>query len=263
MKKIIKMLACLAICLSFTGCFSKVYTRTGSNQLDNCQTCKEVEDITNLVDNIMIMNKSVNSVNGNYTLVNSKDTYNLSFVAITKEKRAEWDLSAKTVIDNKEIKIYAKDGKFYVVYPNNGANIILKDTMENLLKEAKETLEILEAKYNKENLENLILGDKFAGINFEEIKKSGEYVKNNDGTYTITYIENGATWTYQVSSNYLIEVIKCSDVSFNSTLNLEYPKETSIVYPNGLDFFTVNIQNVKKLLEVESFAQVIDPSLKK
>lgn len=262
MKKITKILICLLMCLLLTGCFSKVYTRTSENDLDVCNNCNEVNDIDTLVDNIQIMNEKVNAINGTYLLTNTKDTYKISFDIITKDKRLNWDLKAETTLDDKEIKLFLKDGKFYVVYPYNGANIILKDTMENLVIELEVALKELNASYKEDNLENLVLGDKFAGFDFEKMKENASYIKNQDGSYTITLVDDSLTWIYEISSNYLITTTKCNADNFESVLTFSYPKNNSITYPNGLDFFTVNIENVKKILEIDNFAQLIDPSLK-
>jgi hypothetical protein len=205
---------------------------------------------------------TVSAISGTYELINTKQTFNITFDAIVKDKRADWDLYAKTSFDDKEVTIYFKDNKFYVIYPNNGANVIIKDTISNLVIEADDTLDKLNATYNEDNLENLISGDKLAGFNFIGMKESATYVKNDNNTYTISYTENDLNWEYDISSNYLIVETRCNAINFNSTLVFTYPETVSITYPMGLDFLTVNIKDVKNVLEITSFAELIDPSLK-
>jgi len=264
MKKVVKLLVCLVICFSVSGCFSfsNVYTRNSTNELGACKDCVSVISIEGLVDNVEKTMKKVNAVSGNYELINTKQTFNVSFDAITKNKRIDWDLYAKTVSDNKEISIYFKDKNFYIIYPNNGANVILKDKVTNLVTEFKSSLDALNATYNKENFENMLTGDKLEGFDFVGMRQNATYVVNEDGSYIIKYNENDLEWELDISNQYLITQIRCKAINFNSTLNITYPKTLSITYPMGLDFLTLDIDEVKELLEVDSFAQIIDKDLK-
>lgn len=262
MKKIAKVLSCLAMIFALTGCFSDIYTRTNTNNFTECSECVNPTNITTLVSNVETMMRKVGAINGSYELTNTKDTYKIEFETIVKDKRVDWDLYAKTMYKNKEILIYFKDQKFYIIYPNNGANVIIKDDIVDLVEEAEDTLKKLNATYNEENLEDMLVGDKLTGFNFEGMKESATYVVNSNGTYTITYVENSLEWQYDISSNYLITETRCSANNFNSTLIFNYPSELSITYPMGLDFLTVDIEDVKKLLEIDSFAELIDEDLK-
>ena len=148
-----------------------------------------------------------------------------------------------------------------LVNPNNGANVILKDSMTNVIGETKTTLENLNAQYNEENLENLLTGDKFEGFDFEMMKNQGTYV-TKDSVYTITLENNGLTWEYDIDkNNYLIVETRCQGDGFNSVLKLNYPKQLSITYPMGLDFLTMNIEDVKDILKVDSFSELLEPNV--
>ena len=113
MKKFMKILTCLAMCFSFTGCFSKVYNRTTTNSLTT-NGLGTVSDINSLITNVESMMKKVNGVSGTYTLTNTKETYVINFNIITKDQRVNWDLSADTKIDGKDVDIYTKDKKMYI-----------------------------------------------------------------------------------------------------------------------------------------------------
>lgn len=262
MKKIGKISGLLLICLLFTGCFSSVFTRKATNPIEVCKDCVEPENIEELIDNIEFAMNKINAIKGTYELTNTVNTYNIEFDLLTKGKRENWDVYAKSYYNDKAITIYFKDAKFYVIYPNNGANVILKDSLKSLVKETQTTLEKLNATYNKENLENLITGDKMAGFNFEGMKESATYSSNEDGTYAITYNENGLVWEYVIDVNYLIRETRCVGATFHSILKFEYPKTLDITYPMGLDFLTLDIDEVKDILKVDSFAQVLDENLK-
>ena len=261
MKKITKILTCLAMCFSFSGCFSKVYNRNANNTLTITNEFQTVNDINSLVSNVELMMKKVNGVSGSYTLTNTKDTYVIEFDAITKSKRINWDLSAKTSIDDKEIKMYVKDQKLYLIYPHNGANVILKDDVKDMVVEAKDTLDKLNATYDKENFENIVMGDKLEGLDFSALKEKATYVINDDASYTLTFVDNELVWEYDITTNYLIKEVRCTAINFNSRLVLNYPNQVIVNYPKGLDFLTLDIEDVKSVLEIDSFAQLIDEDL--
>ena len=262
MKKIAKVLTSLMMCFSVSGCVSNMYSRSASNNIESvCSECANVESIESLIDNIEIMMNKVKGVSGNYTLTNTKTTYDVEFDIITKDKRLNWDLSAKISYNDKDVKLYLKDGKFYVVYPNNGANVILKDSLTTMVKEIEETLDTLDATYDKENLNEVITGDKLEGFNFDKLKTEGTYVKNSDGSYIVTYANDGVEWQYVVTSNYLVKEVRSEAANFTSVLNIEYPKSVGIEYLNGLDFLTLDIDDAKSLLGVDNFAYLIDPDL--
>ena len=262
MKRIGKLFVCLLMCMLFTGCFSNVFIRSSTNSLTVCEECSQPTNIDELIDNIKSMMKKIKGISGSYEITNTKNTYQITFDVITKDKRIDWELYSRTIYDDKAVMIYFKDSKFYVIYQNNGANVIMKDSIVNLVEEVQDTLDKLNATYNKDNLENLVTGDKLEGFNFEGMKENATYVENQDGTYTITYLENGLTWEYDISENYLITKTRCSAINFNSTLVFNYPDSIEITYPMGLDFLTLDIGEVKDILKIESFAELIDESLK-
>ncbi len=261
MKKVIRILTCLVMCFSFSGCFSKVFNRSASNNLDSTGLAA-VGDINSLVSNVETMMKKVNAVSGTYTLTNTKGTYVIEYNALTKDKKIDWDLSAKAKLNDKNVDIYAKNQKLYIIYPHNGANVILKDDIKNVVVEAKDTLERLNATYDRENFSSIVMENKLEGFNFENLKEKATYVKNADNTYTLTFTEDELVWEYDVSSNYLITEMRCVAANFNSKLVVNYPKELTINYPKGLDFLTLDIDDTKDVLEVESFAELIDEDLK-
>lgn len=263
MNKIVKILSCIAMCFSFTGCFSTLYTRNATNTIDtSCSGCKEVTNIESLVDNVEYTMNQVDAVRGSYNLVNTKQTFEVNFDIITNDKRVNWDAYATTKIDEKEIVVYLKDSKFYIIYPNNGANVIIKDDIADIVSETEDTLDKLNATYQKDNLKNMMTGNKLEGFIFDEYKEKGTYKVNDNGTYTMFYEDSDLSWEFDISSSYLIEEVRCSAINFNSTLELTYPKDISINYPMGLDFLTVDIGDVKKMLEINSFAELIDEDLK-
>ena len=247
--------------LSLTGCMSSLYTRTASNDFSDTSKCNQVTDINTLVDNVELMMDKTNALTGTYKLDNGKQVYNIEFNAITNKKRIDWDLYAKAKLKDKEVTVYLKNQKLYVIYPNNGANVILKDSMENVVKEASTTLENLDAQYNKEKLESYLTGDKFEGFDFGMMREKGSYVLK-DNVYTITLEHNGLTWEYDISTtSYLIKETRCSADYFDSVLKFSYPKELSITYPMGLDFLTMNIEDVKDILNVNSFSELLQPDI--
>lgn len=263
MKKVTKILACLAMCFSFTGCFASIYTRKGGNDIESvCSNCLNVDNIKSLSTNVQNVMRKVNALEGSYTLTNTKDTYNLTFDILVKEKREDWDLYAQTYFKEKNITVYLKDEKFYVIYPNNGANIIMKDTLDNVSEEIRKTLDKLNASYDRENLEDILTGDRLEGFDFETIEKNGTYVKHQDGTYTITFNKEDTEWQYDIASNYLITQVRGKADNYTSSLSFTYPENLSITYPMGLDFLTVNVEEIKEILDVETLAEIIDEDLK-
>ena len=261
MKKIVTVIACLILCLSLGGCFDKMYTRTDYNTI-KCDNCVTVTNIESLVSNIEKTMNDVSVVRLDYTLVNTKTTFNAKIDIIAKDKRINWDMFAIVNFEETDINIYLKDGKLYVIYPHNGANVILKDDLKKFVKEAETSLNLLNATYDKENLEDFMLGDKLSGFNFDNLKESASYNKNSDGTYLMTYQEPNITWEADFTSNYLTKELRASAENFTSVLKFDYPDELTIKYPMGLDFLTLNIEEVKEILKVDSFAEVIDKDLK-
>ncbi|MBR3891646.1 MAG: hypothetical protein IKJ30_06230 [Bacilli bacterium] len=261
MNKILKGVMTALMTFSLTGCFSTIYTKEASNDFSDTSKCVEVTNVDTLVDNTKNMMNKTNALTGTYTLTTNKQIYNLEFNAITNEKRIDWNLYAKTTIQDKAISVYLKEQKLYIIYPNNGANVILKDTMVNVVKEAKTTLQNLKAQYNEENLENLLMGNKLEGFDFQMMKDKGSYVLNGD-IYTLTLENNGLVWEYDIDKNtYLIEETRCTGEGFNSVLKFNFPKKISITYPMGLDFLTMNIEDVKEILEVTSFSELLEPNV--
>ena len=261
MNKFFKFISTMCLTLSLTGCMSTLYTKSALNDFSDKSKCSAVEDIEDLTSNSKNMMYKTRALTGTYTLDNGKQIYDLEFNVITNEKRIDWNLYAKTVIQDKTISVYLKEQKLYVIYPNNGANVILKDSMANVIDETKTTLENLNAQYNEENLENLLTGNKFEGFDFEMMKNHGSYVVK-DSVYTITLVNNGLTWEYDIDKDsYLITETRCQGEGFNSVLKLNYPKELSITYPMGLDFLTMNIEDVKDILKVDSFSELLEPNV--
>lgn len=240
-----------------------MYSRSATNNIESvCSSCKQVNNIGDLLDNVeKVMNK-VNGITGTYKLTNTKTTFSFNFNIVTKEKRENWDLSASGSYDNTKVDLYLKDKKFYIVYPNNGAKVILKDNLSTMVKEIELSLDALNATYEKDKLESNILGDKLAGFEFAKLKESSTYVLQENGGYKVTFIKGDVEWNYYITSNFLINKVTSSADNFTSELALEYPKSVSIEYPNGLDFLTLDAQDAKKLLEVDNFAYIIDPDLK-
>jgi hypothetical protein len=207
MKKITKVFSlgilALVTCFASTGCFASLYTRKGENKIEQaCTDCKPVTDIFSLVENIEIMMKKVGVIKGNYKLTNTKGTYDISFEAVLANKRENWDVHAKTTYNDKNIEFYTKNKKFYLIYPNNGANLIMKDSLDNLVVETKSTLDNLNVTYDKENLKDLIMGDKLEGFDFEIIKTNASFVQNEDSTYSIRYLKDSLVCEYVVTNNF-------------------------------------------------------------
>ena len=133
--------------------------------------------------------------------------------------------------------------------------------MKNVLEEAETTLENLNAQYNKDKLEQYLTGDKLEGFDFNNMKEKGSYTLN-EGVYTISLEHNNLSWEYDIdSSTYLIVETRCSADTFSSVLKFNYPKELTITYPMGLDFLTMNIEDVKEILKVESFSELLQPDI--
>lgn len=261
MNKFLKMTMTLLMTLSLAGCMSATYTRSAENDFSDTASCVEVNELEDLVNNTHTMMYKTKGITGTYQLHTTKQDYELEFSAVTTDKRLNWSLYAKTVIDDKTINVYLKEQKMYVIYPNNGANVILKDSMSNVVSEAKSTLENLNAQYNQDNLENLLTGDKFEGFDFEMMKEKGSYTLS-DGTYTLTLENNGLVWEYDINAQtYLIEETRCTGEGFNSVLKISYPKKISITYPMGLDFLTMNIEDVKSILEIDSFSDLLQSNI--
>lgn len=261
MKKFIKVMICLLMCFSFGGCFNKMYKRTTKNTIE-CQDCMVVNNMETLMDNVEKTMDSVDGVKLDYTLVNTKETFKASFDMITTGERRNWDVFSKIHFGDTDMNAYLKDGKLYVIYPHNGANVVLKDDLKAFVNETQDSLDLLNANYDKDNLEEFMLGDKLAGFYFDNLKEKGTYIKNSDGSYLITYKENDLVWEMDVSSKYLFKEVRCSAENFVSVLKFEYPSEVSIEYPMGLDFLTLNIEEAKEVLKVDNFAQIFDKDLK-
>lgn len=240
-----------------------MYTRTGKNEIKEvCDDCKQVEDIGDLVENLENNMNKIGAMSGKYFLTNTQNSYEINFEFIVKDKRIDWDMQTGFYFDDKQITMYLKDQNIYVVYPNNGANIVVKDQLVDVVDEFEAALDELNASYDKENFPEIMTGDKLAGFNFETLKTIGEYVVNEDGTYTVSYVENDKKWEYDISSNFMFSEIRCEAINFTSKLVLEYPEKLEITYPMGLDFLTVDIEDVKKILEVDSLAELVDPNIK-
>lgn len=262
MNKFVKTLVCMGMSLSLMGCsINNIYSRSATNQIESvCSSCNQVDDISSLVGNVEKVMSTVQALKGSYKLVNTKETFEFTFDIITKDKKVNWELSADGKYGDNKVQFYARDKKFYIVYPYNGANVILKDDIQDMVKEIEDTLDDLNATYDKENLADNITGDKLAGFDFQGMKEKGSYVLNN-GIYTISYVSDGVNWEIDVSSNFLIKEIRANADNFTSRASLEYPKNLTITYPNGLDFITLDIEDAKNLLEIDSFSELVNPNL--
>ena len=262
MHKLFKTLMCVGMSLALMGCsINNIYSRSATNQIESvCSNCKQVTNVSSLMENVEQVMGKVQAIKGNYELINTKETFEFSYSVITKDKKVNWELSADLKYGDTMIQFYARDKKFYVVYPYNGANVILKDDIQDMVVELEDTLDNLNATYDKDNLSEVVTGDKLAGLDFTLIKENGSYEFEN-GVYVITYVSNGVVWELDISSNFLIKEIRSSASNFTSKAKFEYPETLTITYPNGLDFITLDIADAKNLLEIESFAQLIDPNL--
>ena len=69
-----------------------------------------------MIDNRKKMMNKTKALTGTYTLTTNKQIYNLEFNAITNEKRIDWNLYAKTTIQDKAISVYLKEQKLYIIY---------------------------------------------------------------------------------------------------------------------------------------------------
>ena len=229
MKKLFKVLGCLVLCLIFGGCFNKMYTRTATNEI-TCKNCTQVTNVVSLLDNVEKTMNNVSGISFEYVLTNTKKTFTFNADMITNGKRVNWDFKGSVKYDDISLDMYLKDKKLYVVYPHNGANIVMKDSMENFVIEAKESLELLNATYDKENFEEFMLGDKLSGLHFDILKEKATYVKNGDGSYLLRYNEEDVSWEMDITPNYLIKEIRNSASNFNSRMVFSYPKELKIEY---------------------------------
>ena len=264
MKKIFKAITCAAMCLSLSGCLSEVYHRSAENNIEEvCSDCAVVANTETLVSNVEKVMRRVGGIRADYTLTNTKSTYNLAFDLILKDEKINWEGAAVANYGDIEVSLYMKDKKLYVVYPHNGANVILKDEMVKTVEELDLTLDTLNVQYDKELLEEIVIGDKFAGFGFDRLSQGATYVENENNTYTIFYRSGGIDWEYDISSNFLITEIRSSANNFTSKLVVEYPEKLTIEYPNGLDVLTLNIEDAKRLLEIDNFANLLDPDTKK
>jgi len=261
MNKIFKAISTIFMGVALSGCTSSLYTRNAVNDFSDMSGVKSVTDIDSLTDNVMLMMNKTNALTGTYTLDTGEQLYEIEFNAITNSKRINWDLYAKAKVDDTNISIYLKNQKLYMIYPNNGANVILKDSMQNVVDEAEVTLENLNAQYNKDKLEQYLTGDKLEGFDFNNMKEKGSYVLN-DGIYTISLEHNNLFWEYDIdASTYLIVETRCSADTFDSVLKFNFPRELTITYPMGLDFLTMNIEDVKEVLKIDSFSELLQPDV--
>ena len=89
MKKLFKIAMCLIMCLSFSGCFNKMYTRNATNDI-KCSSCTSVTDINSLLTNVESSMKSVSAAEIDYELTNTKTTFNIHVDAITSDVKKKF-----------------------------------------------------------------------------------------------------------------------------------------------------------------------------
>ena len=131
--------------LSLMGCaVNNIYSRNATNQIESvCSNCKQVDGVLPLIENVEKVMNTVQAVKGNYELVNTKETFEFAFDIITKDKKLNWELFADGKYGDQKLQFYARDKKFYIVYPYNGANVILKDDLQDMIVEIEDTLDEL------------------------------------------------------------------------------------------------------------------------
>ena len=145
--------------------------------------------------------------------------------------------------------LYLKNGKIYLSYFYNNTNVIVKDNIENYIREIDSILLTKGISFNEENVINFIKNKTIKDIDFNVISK---YVsKVNDG-----YEINHNNLKMKFDNDYLLEQLSFDKNNVSFALNFKY-SNVKINIPLGYDIFNINIESIKKLLKVDNLSELI------
>lgn len=152
-------------------------------------------------------------------------------------------------IKYKDNNLYIKDGNVYISYYYNNTNVIVKDELEVFIDEGIIALKSKGIAVDKEDIEKIIKDKTIEDINYNFISGKMEKVDSN---FVLKYEENKMI----IDNNYLVKELFLVKDNVELSLEFEYGK-VDIDMPLGYDLFTINLEEIKELMRVNSMVELI------
>jgi len=239
-KKIVAVfLLVMGVCV-FGGCSSKnVVTDISSlGYLDS--SSKE-----NIAYNLEMVAKKIKSFNFNGSITNKGKRHDFNGKVIVGATIED----SLIHITYKENNLYFKNGNVYLSYFYNNTNVVIKDSVDNYVKEIATLLEEKVNKYNEDKILNIIKNKKIDDIDFLDIS---EYVSKQEDHFNIEY----KGFNMEVNDKYLPTKASYSKNKLIVSVNFNY-EPVSIGVPVGYDLINMSIRGIKDLLDVEDVRDII------
>lgn len=196
-----------------------------------------------------------------YNLTHSlKNISGVSFSGIITIKGEKHEFDGKVIsrgtiessvinINYKNNSFYIKDGNVYINYNHAGANIVIKDTLNNFVEETIVSLENKGVKCNKESIYDIVKNKTIDDIN---LSKLINFVEISNGEYNFKY----KNLNVSLNEYFLPENVSYENKDIIVSALLSYER-VSISVPVGYNLFTLSIGDIKQLLKVENISDLI------
>lgn len=215
-----------------------------------------VTDISNItyLDGTSVENIAINLKN------TAKEIKATSFNGTLKINNELYEFNGEIIIDDtiensiihikyKNNNLYIKEGNVYISYYYNNTNVIVKDELGAFIDEAIIALNSKGITINKEDIEKIIKDKTIEDIDYNFISEKIEKVDSN---FLIKYKGNKMVF----DNNYLVKELFLVKDNVELSLEFEYGK-VKIDMPMGYDLFTLELQDIKALMRVDSMSELI------
>jgi hypothetical protein len=142
-----------------------------------------------------------------------------------------------------------KDGVIYLSYYYNNTNVIVKDTLDNFLKEIIASLKNKGVKCNEEKIYDIVKNKSVEDINLDVLMK---YLNIEEGSY---FFENKGV-KVSLNDRFLPNELIYVNNKIKSSIRFDY-EDVSIRIPLGYNIFTINIENLKETLDINYVSDLI------
>ncbi len=239
MKRIISFLTLVFSIFAIGGCNNKGQTNV-SNVEYLAPTSKE-----NIAHNLKVASKEIKSVSFNGGVSIDGKTYEFSGKVIVKDTIANSLLYIE--FDNNHL--YLKNGNIYLSYFYKNTNVVVKDSVDNYVKEICNILSSKGIVVSYEKIKDVINNKTLDDVDFNSI--SERVSKISDG-YEINY----KNLNLNLDDTYLVRQLSFKKDNISLNINFDY-SGVKINIPLGYEVFNVNILSVKNLLKVDNLSELI------
>ena len=240
MKKIISIFLLVIGVFSFVGCSDKeVITDVSSlSYLDS--SSKE-----NIAYNLELVSNEVKSIKFDGVLKIKENEYKFSGEAIVKGSIED----SLVHINYGKNNLYLKKGNIYLSYFYRNTNVIIKDDIDNFIKEVVVLLENKNINCDENKISKVIKEKELKDINYKTIS---EYITNEENGLSINYKDS----ITKLNNYYLPTAFYFSKNDMSVSVNFNYER-VSVKVPFGYDLLNSSLDDIKDLLRVNNISELI------